>query len=291
MAKEKFENRRLTGSINVRMDKHPTLTHWRADKAEVIKSAVGIVEKYLRDGFTLTLRQLYYQLVGGDLIPNNDKVYKKLGSILDDCRFSGIIDWNAIEDRGRVPKIPYCNESIAQAVEDAVSQFRLDRQEGQNNIVEIWVEKDALSSILWKVASKYHIRLVVNKGYSSSTAMYDAYQRFAEYYEQEKSVTVLYFGDHDPSGKDMIRDIRERLTFMLCEGRYFRNLDLYDAENLPVRLTEQELERIKYYHTKASLAYSWTDTTTEVCTTISSKETTTMETASRRRCMSRQTSP
>jgi hypothetical protein len=156
-----------------------------------------------------------------------------------------MVDWDAIKDRGRIPKIPYCNESVQQAIEDAARTFRLDRQEDQQNVVEIWVEKDALSSILYRVASKYHIKLVVNKGYSSSTAMYEAYERFVEYFEQGKHVTILYFGDHDPSGKDMIRDIRERLTFMLCQGEYCRNLELYDAENLPVKYTDDELESIR----------------------------------------------
>jgi len=244
--KEKFENRKLTGAIRVKMDGHPTLDFWVADKSVIISSIIEIVERYARQGYKLTLRQLYYQLVSADAIPNNDKVYKRLGGILDDCRFSGKIDWNAIEDRGRVPYLTYYNESIEDAIESAASHFRLDRQDGQENVVEIWCEKDALSGILKRPAHEYHIRMVVNKGYSSSTAMYEAYQRFRGYYEQGKRVTILYFGDHDPSGLDMIRDIKERLTFMLCMGDFAENFDLYDAASLPIQYTEDEAENVEY---------------------------------------------
>jgi hypothetical protein len=242
--KEKFENRKLTGSIRVKMDGHPTLDFWVADKSDIIESIIEIVERYARQGYKLTLRQLYYQLVSADAIPNNDKVYKRLGGILDDCRFSGKIDWNAIEDRGRVPYLTYYNESVQDAIESAASHFRLDRQDGQENVVEIWCEKDALSGILKRPAYEYHVRMVVNKGYSSSTAMYEAYQRFTKYYEQGKRVTILYFGDHDPSGLDMIRDIKERLTFMLCMGDFAENFDSYDATQLPIEFTYEEKQSI-----------------------------------------------
>ena len=32
-----------------------------------------ILEEYMDDGYVLTLRQLYYQLVSKDIIPNNDR--------------------------------------------------------------------------------------------------------------------------------------------------------------------------------------------------------------------------
>lgn len=242
--KEKFENRKMTGSIRVKMDGHPLLDFWVADKADIIENIIEIVERYEADGYKLTLRQLYYQLVSADVIPNNDKVYKRLGGILDDCRFSGKIDWDAIEDRGRVPYLTYYNENVQDAIESAARHFRLDRQEGQENVVEIWCEKDALSGILKRPAYKYHVRMVVNKGYSSSTAMYEAYQRFTGYYNEGKRVTILYFGDHDPSGIDMIRDIKERLTFMLCMGDFAGKYNLRWARKLPIEFTDDEKNTI-----------------------------------------------
>lgn len=172
---------------------------------EMLNRINDILEEYVNDGYTLTLRQLYYQLVSRDVIPNNDKEYAKLSNILKNGRMAGIVDWSSIEDRVRVPKLPYWVKDVKDAIKDTIQQYRLDRMKGQDRKVEIWVEKDALSNVLYRVSKKYHIRLMVNRGYSSVSAMYDAYNRL------NTGDVILYFGDHDPSGMDMIRDVRERL--------------------------------------------------------------------------------
>lgn len=219
MAKEKFEDRKLEGAIKVacKFDNAPT-RYWETDKATVIQRIVAIVTSYRKKGYTLTLRQLHYQFVTRNWIVNHDTAYKKLGTILDDCRYAGIIDWDAIEDRGRQPYIPYSADDLADALSDLKSQYRLNRQEGQTTYVELWTEKDALSGILRRSTQKYHIQLVVNKGYTSSSAAYAAYQRIVRRIVDGIKVKVLYFGDHDPSGLDMIRDIRDRLMLFLTQG-------------------------------------------------------------------------
>ncbi len=175
------------------------------DNERMLSIINNILEDYVNDGYILTLRQLYYQLVAKDIIPNNDKEYSKLSNILKKGRMAGIVDWSAIEDRVRVPKIPYYVSGVKEAIRDTIEQYRIDRMSGQDRKVEIWVEKDALSNVLYRVSQKYHIRLMVNRGYSSVSAMYDAYNRLND------NDVILYFGDHDPSGLDMIRDVRDRL--------------------------------------------------------------------------------
>lgn len=222
MGREKFQNRRLTGTIRV-VNKFEDGTEiiWEADKSEVVNHIIDILEEYHQQGYTLTLRQLHYQMVTNNWIVNHTTSYKKLGDVLDDCRYSGVVDWYAIEDRGRVPILPYSVTGITGALEDTIIQYRLDRQRGQMNHVEVWTEKDALSGILRTVTEEYHVNLVVNKGYSSSSAMYQAYQRILDrWVSNSEPTTILYLGDHDPSGLDMVRDITERLGFMLKNGRY-----------------------------------------------------------------------
>lgn len=193
---------------------------------EMLNRINNILEEYVVDGYTLTLRQLYYQLVSRDIIPNNDKEYAKLSNILKNGRMAGIVDWSSIEDRVRVPKIPYWVNGINDAINDTIHQYRLDRMKGQSRKIEVWVEKDALSNVLYRVTSKYHVNLMVNRGYSSVSAMYDAYRRL------KKDDVILYFGDHDPSGMDMIRDVKERL----CE--FGINIDVK-----PVALTMEQIKK------------------------------------------------
>ena len=185
-----------------------------------------ILEEYRNDGYVLTLRQLYYQLVSKDIIPNNDREYAKLSNILKKGRMAGIVDWSAIEDRVRVPKLPYWVRDVQHAIQDTIEQYRVDRMQGQQRNIEIWVKKDALSNVLFRVTSKYHIRLMVNRGYSSISAMYDAHRRL------RSGDVILYFGDHDPSGKDMVRDIRERME------EFGREVDVR-----PVALTMEQIRR------------------------------------------------
>lgn len=217
--KEQFENRRFIGTLSVKCKNDDgTSRTWTAEKATVVNQIVATVEKYQDMGYPLTLRQLHYQFVSQNWIVNHITAYKKLGKILDDCRYGGLIDWDAIEDRGRETTFAYYEHSVPAALERTKNCYRLDRQIGQENHVEVWTEKDALSNILGKVTNKYTVGLAVNKGYTSSSAIYEAYQRFLTCYRAGQKVIILYFGDHDPSGLDMVRDVRERLELMFRNG-------------------------------------------------------------------------
>lgn len=186
----------------------------------------SILEEYVADGYRLTLRQLYYQLVSRDIIPNKQSEYTALMNILKKGRMAGVVDWSSIEDRVRKPILPYWVTGIEDAINDTISQYRLNRMRGQMGNIEVWVEKDALSNVLSRVTSKYHIRLMVNRGYTSVSALYDAYKRLND------GDTILYFGDHDPSGLDMLRDIKERLLEF--------NLDV---DVVPVALTTAQVKQ------------------------------------------------
>jgi len=191
--------------------KEPFLDIIRLSKFNVdrLKMINKIIDEYRSQGYTLTLRQLYYQLVSRGIILNKSEEYAKLSVILVRGRMAGIIDWESIEDRIRVPKIPYYVHNVPDAFDDMIRSYRLDRLKDQDVYIEVWVEKDALSGVLSRVTDEYHIRLMVNRGYSSATAMYDAAKRFI--LNSGKSGHILYLGDHDPSGMDMVRDIRERI--------------------------------------------------------------------------------
>jgi hypothetical protein len=218
---ERFEDRTLKGEVNVacKFENQPT-RYWITDKRNVVDNIIKIVNRYIREGETLTLRQLHYQFVGH--VPgyvNHDSAYKKLGDILDDLRYCGVVPWNSFEDRGRKPYLPYSVKDIPDALKDTVETYRINRQEGQMIHVELWTEKDALSAIFSKITSEFHVRLVINKGYTSSTAAYEAYRRVVGKIKEGRKVVVLYFGDHDPSGLDMVRDIKERIMFFLSHGQ------------------------------------------------------------------------
>ena len=170
-----------------------------------------IIDEYAAEGYRLTLRQLYYQLVSRNIVANTKAEYGKLSGLLVKGRMAGFTDWDAIEDRIRVPRLPYWVNGVEDALDDTVAAYRLDRMKGQENYIELWVEKDALSGVLMPITNEYHINLMVNRGYSSCTAMHDAFTRIEAAVGCGQRATILYLGDHDPSGLDMVRDIRSRL--------------------------------------------------------------------------------
>ena len=176
--------------------------------------SVEIIGEYAAQGYQLTLRQLYYQMVSRDIIPNQTEWYKKLGEVVSKGRMPGFIDWNAIVDRGRSPVMPAQWDSPSQILQAAADSFRVDRWAGQYHHVEVWCEKDAPSGVLEPVCNRYHVRFMANRGYSSSTAMYDAAKRIELAEAMGQAPVIIYLGDHDPSGLDMNRDVHDRLTTM-----------------------------------------------------------------------------
>lgn len=211
----------------------------------------SIIAEYELEGYKLTLRQLYYQLVSRDIIPNQQKEYAKLSVLLVKGRMAGAVDWNAIEDRIRVPFLPYWVYDTEDAIKDIISSYRLDRQKDQKVYIELWVEKDALSGVLKRITTYYHINLMVNRGYSSCSAMYDSYNRFRS--QVNKEHYLLYLGDHDPSGLDMIRDIRDRLEEfevfpeIIHIGLTEKQIRKYNPPPNPAKITDP---RAKWYFNK-----------------------------------------
>ena len=164
-------------------------------RGAMIQTINEILNDYSRQGYKLTLRQLYYQLVARDIVANVPREYAKLSQTCVIGRMNGLIDWSMLEDRVRKPHLEYAVDSVGEAIQDTIRYYKLNRQKGQPTKIEIWTEKDAVSNILKRV--------------STHSAMYDAYRRITYCDENEK--VILYVGDYDPSGLDMLRDIRERL--------------------------------------------------------------------------------
>jgi hypothetical protein len=176
----------------------------------LIEQINTIIGEYEAAGYTLTLRQVYYQLVSRDLIPNTEKSYKNIGNLVNNGRLAGLIDWNSIEDRTRRHRTLAHWETPAEIIEGAANQYRRDLWEGQSRYVETWVEKDALIGIVEKAAKRLDCPCFSCRGYASQSAMWESAMRFIA--RKKQKGVIIYLGDHDPSGLDMTRDIRERMA-------------------------------------------------------------------------------
>lgn len=190
---------------------------FRAASLETIDQALAILEEYAEQDFRLTLRQLYYQFVARALLPNTEASYNRLGSLVNDARLAGLIDWSFIEDRTRNLQARGNWGSPAEVVMSCASWFHVDFWEGQENRPEVWVEKEALAGVVDQACYPLDVPFYSCRGYSSQSEMYVAACRLAEHVGNEQRPVIFYLGDHDPSGMDMGRDIEDRLT-MFLEG-------------------------------------------------------------------------
>ena len=178
---------------------------------DLIDLANEIIDEYEAQGFVLTLRQLYYQLVARGHIPNRQTEYKRLGSILNDARLAGLVDWLAIEDRTRNLASLSHWESPRQILLSAARGYRLDRWTDQPEYCEVWIEKDALTGVIEPICTTLDVPYFSCRGYTSASEMWLAAQRLRQEEDAGKETTIFHLGDHDPSGIDMTRDIQERL--------------------------------------------------------------------------------
>lgn len=178
---------------------------------EMIGRINGILTEYEKSGYDLSLRQLYYQLVSRNIVPNTEKSYKNVGGLVSDARLNGDIDWDMIKDRGReMTQNPHW-ETPKQFITQVAPLYGINLWDDQPERVEVMVEKQALEGVLEPVCRFWDVPFTANKGYSSSSAMYEAGRRLYEHLREEKPVKVIYLGDHDPSGIDMSRDVEDRL--------------------------------------------------------------------------------
>lgn len=184
----------------------------KPESLELVQRCIAICQDYRRQGYDLTLRQLYYQLVARDVIVNTYRSYKNLGALVDNARLAGLLDWSFIVDRGRnAYRTDGLDESPEDAVNTAAEGYSRALWETQPNHVEVWIEKEALSGVAQRAANEVRCIYFANKGYLSQSEMYAAGKRFASYGRDGKNCYVIHLGDHDPSGIDMTRDIQDRL--------------------------------------------------------------------------------
>lgn len=188
---------------------------FHASSLRIVEVCNRVIDEYTAQGFTLTLRQLYYQLVSRDIIPNRQKEYKRLGSIVNDARLAGLIDWNAIEDRTRSLRALSHWTTPQEIIASCAWQYKVDMWATQEYRPEVWIEKDALVGVIEGVCNEFDVPYFSCRGYTSQSEMWGASVRLKQYMRQKQTPIIFHLGDHDPSGKDMTRDIDDRLEMFM----------------------------------------------------------------------------
>jgi hypothetical protein len=226
---------------------------FKGSSMKIIEQANDIVVEYMLQGLNLTLRQLYYQFVARDILENTQQSYARLGSIINDARLAGMLDWEAVEDRTRNLNGNIHEESPEAAIEDLAKYFTIDKWRTQPKRVEVWVEKEALIGVFEGICRELDVDFFACRGFVSQSEMWRAAQRMRRYMDDQQSPVILHFGDHDPSGLDMTRDIEDRFSLFGAEVEVERialNMDQIERYRPPPNYAKATDSRFAGYAEK-----------------------------------------
>ena len=176
------------------------------EEIECLKSSLYAI---LEEDPPMTVRQCFYQAVSRGLIDKTEAEYKNvICRHLKDMRLAKQLPWGWIADNTRWMRKPQSFSSLQSAIESTARTYRRALWDSQDVRVEVWLEKDALSGVLYRETGQWDVPLMVTRGYPSLSFLYGAAEAI-EY--SEKPTFIYYFGDHDPSGRDISRNVEERL--------------------------------------------------------------------------------
>ena len=192
----------------------------------LIEQANKFLADYESQGLIVTLRQLYYLFVARGLVTNKQTEYKRIGSIISDARLAGLVDWSLMEDRTRTLRT-ISHWTTPSSIIDAVArQYKEDLWRTQKVRIEVWIEKDALVGVIEKACRELRVEYFACRGYASQSSQYEAGQRMERYRSARQTPIILHLGDHDPSGIDMSRDNKDRLSMFAGAPIEIRRLAL-----------------------------------------------------------------
>jgi hypothetical protein len=199
-----------------RVNRACSIKRSRRTKAD-IDAVKTTIEAILRDDNPMTVRQVFYQLVARGQIEKTEAEYQQtVIRLLTDMRIDGTISFAWIVDETRRRRQTQTYNNIADAAKDTAQFYRRSALRECEDYLEIWVEKDALSAIVWDVASDYDVPVLVSRGMPSLTQLYGTAVEIRRAAHAGKLTYIYQFGDHDPSGV-LIPQTIERRLIELCE--------------------------------------------------------------------------
>jgi hypothetical protein len=229
--------------------------------AALLAECDAICTMYAEKGYTLTDRQLFYQLVVRNRIENMVRAYKNLCVVVSDGRYAGVIDWEHITDHVRVLQQTPRWQDVEDFVNVVAPQFNLDTWQDQPYRPEVWIEKDALIELAAEACDPLDVPYIAVKAYGSTSSLWEAKKRFSEYIRNGQVPVILHLGDHDCTGADCSRLLRERMELLTGEAVELRrlalNADQIEKYELPPQMGKQSDPRFKGYVEKYKTKFVW----------------------------------
>jgi hypothetical protein len=199
------------------------------------------------DGKPMTVRQVFYQATVRGLVEKAESGYAKVQTDLTVMRRAGDLPYDWLADNTHWQRKPRTFSSVEEALKETAKFYRKSLWDDADAYVEIWLEKDALSGVIYPITSMYDVPLMVARGYASLSFLYNA----AEYINTLYVPAHIYrLGDFDPSGVNAGEKIEETLQELAPDAEiYFERTAVTPEQieewELPTRPTKTSDTRSK----------------------------------------------
>ncbi len=195
----------------------------------------------------MTVRQVFYQASVRGIVDKSEAGYAKVQTDLALLRRGGAMPYDWLADNTRWQRKPRTHGSVAEALRDTARLYRKSLWTSADCYVEVWLEKDALSGVIYPTTSLYDVPLMVARGYASLSFLHSAAEYIAEL---DVPAFIYHLGDYDPSGLDAGRKIEETLRELAPHAEiHFQRLavtpEQITAWNLPSRPTKTSDSRAR----------------------------------------------
>jgi hypothetical protein len=224
------------------------IKRYRATKAEV-KERRDVFYDIVAEMQPMTVRQVFYQATVRGIIEKTGAGYTKVQTDLVLMRRDGTLPYGWIADNTRWQRRPTTYDGIEEALNETARLYRKSLWNDADAYVEIWLEKDALSGVVYPITSKYDVPLMVARGYASLSFLHSA----AEYInELDVPAYIYHLGDYDPSGVNAGEKIEETLRELAPDAEiHFERLavspEQIDQWRLPSRPTKSSDTRSRNF--------------------------------------------
>lgn len=187
----------------------------RPDTLALVAQVQGVLAEYA-DYLPLTIRQVFYRLVGAAGYDKTEQAYARLCETVNRARRAGYLPFDAFRDDGGSA---YGNAGYADAsaflrgIRQQARGFMLDRQENQP--VRLWLlcEAAGMAPMLARAARPYGVSVASSGGFDSLTAKHDLARELAAL--TDARAEILHIGDHDPSGVHLFAALSEDVAAMV----------------------------------------------------------------------------
>lgn len=220
----------------------------RSTELEMAQRAIKLL-RIAKSVQPATVRQIFYQASVRGVVEKTEVGYGMVQRMLVELRRNGMVPWRWITDNTRMMRKPDSYNNLTDAVDSFARYYRKNLWDSLPDYVEIGIEKDALSGVIYPVTDQFDVPLMVARGYSSVTFLHEAAETINEI---GKPTFIYHLGDFDPSGVNAGEKIEECLREWAPEAditfeRIAVNPDQIIEWDLPARPTKQTDRRTKRF--------------------------------------------